>query len=262
MYSLLVDLLLTSGYNIIQFGLFIIIFINIQKYLKSNEPILISIDGNIGSGKSTLIEFLKNKCKNDKNISFLEEPVNLWISTIDDKNKNILEMFYEDKSRWSYIFQNFAFITRATILLNSIKENITYTFSKRKIIISERSVETDKNVFAKMLYDDDFMTNLEYIIYKTWYKTLFPEIKVKNVVYVRTLPEIAYKRMLNRQRKEEASVPKSYIQMVHKYHDEWLTNNESDYNICYLDGNKDMDNNNSTMDDHYDKIAVFIKSIN
>ena len=89
-----------------------------------------------------------------------------------------------------------------------------------------------------------------------------PEIKVKNVVYVRTLPEIAYKRMLNRQRKEEASVPKSYIQMVHKYHDEWLTNNESDYNICYLDGNKDMDNNNSTMDDHYDKIAVFIKSIN
>lgn len=261
----MIDLLLTSVYNVIQFGLAILIFINIQQYLNSNEPILISIDGNIGSGKSTLIDFLKNKCKNDKNISFLEEPVNLWISTIDNENKNILERFYEDKTRWSYTFQNFAFITRATILLNSIKQNITSKFSKRKIIISERSVETDKNVFAKMLYDDGFMTNLEYIIYKTWYKTLFPEIKVKNVIYVRTFPETAYKRMLNRNRKEESSVPKAYIQMVHKYHDTWLTDNDSGYNICYLDGNKDMDDNKDNdkiMNDHYDKIKVFIKSVN
>ena len=48
------------------------------------------------------------------------------MSVVDDDNKNILQMFYEDKTRWSYIFQNFAFITRATILLTSIKKNITY----------------------------------------------------------------------------------------------------------------------------------------
>lgn len=261
----MIDLLLTSGYYIIQIGFVITLFIHLLKFFfNSNEPILISIDGNIGSGKSTLIEFLKNKSNDDKNISFLEEPVDLWTSTTDNENKNILQRFYEDKTRWSYTFQNFAFITRAIILLNSIKQNTTYIFSKRKVIISERSVETDKNVFAKMLLDDGFMSNLEYILYKTWYKTLFPEIKVKNVIYVRTLPEIAYNRMQSRNRKEESTVPKSYIQMVHKYHDDWLTNNDSGYNICYLDGNKDMDDNknNDVMNDHYNKIKVFIQSVN
>ena len=171
-------------------------------------------------------------------------------------------MFYEDKNRWSYIFQNFAFITRATILLKAIKKNSTNIFSKKNIIISERSVETDKYVFAKMLNDDNHMNNLEYTIYKTWYDTLFPEIKVKNVIYVRTFPETAYNRMINRKRKEESSVPKSYIQMVHKYHDEWLTKNESGYNICYLDGNKDMNDDNNILNDHYEKILQFIQSIN
>lgn len=259
--SSIIDLSITIIYNAVILGLLAFFLTNILQYLKSNEPVLISIDGNIGSGKSTLIEHLKMKFKSNKNISFLEEPVSLWISTIDNENKNILEKFYEDKPRWSYTFQNFAFITRASLLLESIKKNMSYTTSKRNIIISERSVETDKNVFARMLYDDGFMSNLEYIIYKTWYKTLFPEIKVTNVIYVRTLPETAFKRMSSRNRKEESSVSKSYIQIVHKYHDEWLTNNKSNYNICYLDGNKDINEDIMIMDDYYNKILSFINSL-
>jgi len=257
----ILNLLFTIGYYII-ISLLVLMVFTLPSILKPIEPTLISIDGNIGSGKSTLIEFLKKKCKDNTNITFLEEPVNQWINTTDNNNKNVLQMFYEDKNRWSYIFQNFAFITRATILLKAIKMNSTNLLSKKKVIISERSVETDKYVFAKMLNDDNHMNNLEYTIYKTWYDTLFPEIKVKNVIYVRTFPETAYNRMTNRKRKEESSVPKSYIQMVHKYHDEWLTNNESGYNICYLDGNKDMDDYDNIMNDHYEKILQFIKSIN
>tara|TARA_B100000902_G_C27319999_1_gene923740 strand:- start:3328 stop:4113 length:786 start_codon:yes stop_codon:yes gene_type:complete len=261
MYSIL-DILFTLNYYVIAPAILAFTVYTLPYTLKHNEPTLISIDGNIGSGKSTLIEFLKKKCKDNTNITFLEEPVSQWINTTDNNNKNVLEMFYEDKNRWSYIFQNFAFITRATILLKAIKKNSTNIFSKKNIIISERSVETDKYVFAKMLNDDNHMNNLEYTIYKTWYDTLFPEIKVKNVIYVRTFPETAYNRMINRKRKEESSVPKSYIQMVHKYHDEWLTKNESGYNICYLDGNKDMNDDNNILNDHYEKILQFIQSIN
>ena len=68
-------------------------------FTKYKKPSIISIDGNIGSGKSTLIEYLKKNCKDNKNITFLEEPVNKWINTVDDNNKNVLEMFYEDKNR-------------------------------------------------------------------------------------------------------------------------------------------------------------------
>ena len=89
--SSIIDLSITIIYNAVILGLFAFFLTNILEYLKSNEPVLISIDGNIGSGKSTLIEHLKMKFKSNKNISFLEEPVSLWISTIDNENKNILE---------------------------------------------------------------------------------------------------------------------------------------------------------------------------
>jgi hypothetical protein len=43
-----------------------------------HPPRLVSIEGNIGSGKSTLIEKLKKKHQNNKKILFLQEPVGLW----------------------------------------------------------------------------------------------------------------------------------------------------------------------------------------
>ena len=92
-------------------------------FTKNKNPIVISIDGNIGSGKSTLISEMKKQMKDNKNIIFLQEPVNDWISLTDDKNDNILNKFYQDKDRWAYVFQNFAFITRARIMLDAIKEN-------------------------------------------------------------------------------------------------------------------------------------------
>lgn len=234
---------------------------NIYNYFSYNSPIIISIDGNIGSGKSTLINYLKFKYKTDQNITFIDEPVNQWIETVDQNNNNILQCFYNDKSRWSYTFQNFAFITRATMLINAINQNKTPFYSKRKILITERSVETDRNVFAKMLYDDKFMSELEYLIYKSWYNTLFPEIKVNNIIYIRTLPETAFNRMNTRNRQEEANVPKSYIQMVHRYHDDWLNNHNLNYNICYLDGNTDKERNFEIMTEYHDLIERFIYSL-
>ena len=110
----------------------------IFKFYNKNKIIVISVDGNIGSGKSTLVKYLKSKYKN---LYFLDEPVDEWVRIIDDNDENILHKFYNDKSRYSYLFQNFAFITRANILLNNIN-NLKNLLGK-KIIITERSVETD-----------------------------------------------------------------------------------------------------------------------
>ena len=44
---------------------------------------IISIEGNIGSGKSTVIHNLEQKLKDNKNYVFLREPVDIW-QTIKD----------------------------------------------------------------------------------------------------------------------------------------------------------------------------------
>lgn len=228
---------------------------------KKNKPIIISIDGNIGSGKSTLIQILQDELKNNNNIIFLQEPVSEWLQVTDGKT-NILNNFYTNKKRWSYTFQNFAFITRSHIMQNAIKYNMVGYFQKRKVIITERSTETDKNIFAKMLYDEGVMDELEYKLYNYWYDKLFDNnYKNNNIIYLRTTPLDAYNRINKRGRDEEKEIPIDYIQDVHKYHDDWLVNGTKNCNICYLDGTDDFQNNEKCKKNLVKSISVFINSI-
>ena len=230
-------------------------FLN-KLFVKNKLPLIISIDGNIGSGKTKLIEELKSELKENFNIIFLKEPLKDWNNLTDNENNNILNKFYNDKNRWSYTFQNFAFLTRAKILINAMQENKYNYFESQKIIITERSVESDKNVFVNMLYDEKYITDLEYNLYNKWYDYLYSEIKVKNIVYLRTLPETAYERMCKSYNKENL-ITKDYLQMIHKFHDDWLTKNNENYNICFLNGEKDSKNDMS----HIEKIKIFIETL-
>lgn len=46
-----------------------------NKLSKSVEPIVISLEGNIGAGKSLFFDKLKKHYENDSTICFLEEPI-------------------------------------------------------------------------------------------------------------------------------------------------------------------------------------------
>lgn len=82
---------------------------NIYNPAFMNNPIVISIEGNIGSGKSTLMNLLKTKVQSleflpNSQIMFLDEPVEEWKSINSDPSLNILQTFYEDPKRWAYSF--------------------------------------------------------------------------------------------------------------------------------------------------------------
>ena len=121
----------------------------------SSLPIILSIDGNIGSGKSTLYKDLQEYYKNHPDICFVPEPVDDWTNIVDGENTPILTNLYKDTKRYAFRFQMMAYISRLHLLRQKVKEN------KYKIIISERSVQTDRNVFARMLYDDGMIEHDE-----------------------------------------------------------------------------------------------------
>ena len=66
---------------------------------------IVSIEGNIGSGKSTLIKQL-NTDLNLKNVLFLPEPVDVWNEIKDTNGVTILEKYYINKSRYSFSFHH------------------------------------------------------------------------------------------------------------------------------------------------------------
>ena len=249
------------------FSFFQIIYLKMNKYIsnmKDSKDIIhvISIDGNIGSGKSTLIKILKKYFINDKDIYFVDEPVNEWINVSDHHNNNILDQFYKNKNRWSYTFQNFAFITRMhqlLLVLKQIKSEKTNK-SSHKFILSERSTETDKNVFAKMLYDSGDMDELEFCIYTYWYNKIIDDYpKIDNIIYLNTCPEVSYERIKTRDRAEENIIPQKYIEDVHKYHEKWLIG--SNLNVCKLNCSKDFESDESFQKVLIDEIKSFINNI-
>ena len=60
---------------------------------------IISVDGNIGSGKSTLVNHLREKYKDSEMVCFLDEPVDDWKKIVDEDGVDILSKFYGDTKK-------------------------------------------------------------------------------------------------------------------------------------------------------------------
>jgi deoxyadenosine/deoxycytidine kinase len=210
---------------------------------------LITIEGNIGSGKSTIVNKLKEKYGDNKRICFLQEPVDIWNSIRDEDENTILSLYYENQKEYAFSFQMMAYISRLELLKNAIDEGYEY-------IVSERSLETDKNVFAKMLYDDRKIKHVEYQIYMKWFnkfKNLFNE---ENIVYIRTEPHVSFNRV-NKRAREGENIPIEYLENCHKYHEEWIIKNEN-INCLLINGNEDIEKHPEIMEDWMTTIYEYI----
>lgn len=177
--------------------------------------IIYSIEGVIGSGKSTLVKMLKKYFEDDSTYYFLEEPVSIWETIKDSFGNTILSKFYADQKKYAFAFQMMAYISRIAILKKAIKDN------PDKIIISERSVFSDRNVFAKMLYDIGHIEDVEMQIYQKWFDEFIKDIPITGLIYVKATPETSHSRVLKRAREGE-DIPLSYLQTCHEYHEKWL----------------------------------------
>jgi len=211
--------------------------------------IIISIEGNIGSGKSTLVSELEKYFKDNNKIGFLQEPVDIWNTIKDENGTTILEKFYENNEKYAFQFQMMAYISRLSIMKNAIKQN------KYKYIITERSLYTDSNIFAKMLYDDKKISEIEYSIYKMWFEEFINDIPLTKIIYVKAEPQISLERVISRNRLGE-NIPLSYLQRCDNYHENWLS--QTDYDKLTLDGNNNIKTNPDIMIEWIKQIETFI----
>ena len=208
-------------------------------------PTVISIEGNIGSGKSTFVNLVKDyftsgvlniEGKDDTSksipILFLEEPVNIWNEVKDNSGNTILSLFYQDQKKWSFCFQMMAYISRLSLLKKTILEN------PNSIIITERSVLTDKFVFAQMLYDKKMINEIEFQIYLKWFDEFISEINIENIIYLNTNPNKCNERIIKRNRKGE-TISLDYLLECDRYHNLLC---EQFTNKLVINSNEDLNN--------------------
>lgn len=218
-------------------------------------PLILSLDGNIGSGKSSVMRYLEknlaNFCASKGNtckICFLQEPVSSWESICDANGKSIITHFYENNERYSFAFQVMAYTSRLSLLKEALKGDYD-------IIISERSIYTDKFVFAKSLYDCKKMNHIEYQIYLKMFNefsTIFKDLKI---VYIRTSPEICDLRVKTRGRLGE-TIPIQYLKDCHHYHEIWLNNPTAieEGLVLVINGNEETNTSQFIENTFYDEV--------
>jgi deoxyadenosine/deoxycytidine kinase len=210
---------------------------------------IIVVQGNIGSGKSTFVEKLKSRYSGRKDICFLQEPVNEWLTVKDKQGVNILENYYKDQTKYAFMFQMMAYISRLAMLKRAIESNL-YEY-----IITERCLNTDRNVFCKMLYDDGLIEDIGYQIYNKWFDEFNNFNTIDYVhVYLKTDPIVSKKRVDKRARVEE-TIPLEYLTKCHEYHDRWLLN--TDQKVVIIDSNQDIEIN-PNIDQWYNTVDYYL----
>jgi deoxyadenosine/deoxycytidine kinase len=117
-------------------------------------------------------------------------------------------------------------------------------------------VYTDSAVFAKMLFDDKKIEEIEYKIYLKWVNEFIADFPPAKFIYVRAEPEVSYQRVLHRGRQGE-TIPLDYLQNCHLYHDEWLFKTNTNP-LLVLDANVDINKNSQVLAKWMHDINCFI----
>lgn len=196
------------------------------------------IEGNIGTGKTSFLNQLikSNYFQSifpDKKIAYLLEPVDEWVKFKDNNGQNALDSFYKNKKKFSFSFQWLVFMTRMKKILNNMENDI---------LIIERSIFTDRNIFAQSLFESNEMSSLEWNIYINWFDWLVEKYNLPQAkfIYLRASPEVSFNRLMNRGRIEEKCIEFDYIKLLSEKHDNWLLNNP---NSIILDYNNNFEKN-------------------
>uniref|UniRef100_A0A1B6C1H1 Deoxynucleoside kinase domain-containing protein n=1 Tax=Clastoptera arizonana TaxID=38151 RepID=A0A1B6C1H1_9HEMI len=211
---------------------------------KKDQAFTVFVEGNIGSGKTS---FLQHFSKH--NVLLLAEPVEAWRNI---KGHNFLDLMYKDPMKWGLAFQS---IVQKTML------DLHLRTSHEPIKMMERSIFSARYVFVENLHRTQKLSSPDYTVLDEWFQWITKNLHIKGdlTVYLRTDPEVVYKRIKARARPEEAHVPLEYLKQLHLMHEDWLYHKVS-YScpapVIIVDANKDLPN----MLEEYKKCELEIAS--
>lgn len=203
------------------------------------QPIIVSVEAAIASGKSTLLERLKKHF--GQTVYIIPEPVELWQAIGGKQENNILRRFYDDQKRWSYAFQSYVFLTRVRAVEEAIAKLRAEGRLETTVIVVERSYYSDKETFGRMLRESGDLNDVEWEMYTTWWNILVAKApKFTGHVYMRTSLDTVMKRLKIRNRGEEEGLPREYQEQLIAKHEEWVVQRQRKVPICIVDADKDF----------------------
>ena len=170
----------------------------------------IAISGNIGAGKSTLVDFLSRTY----NIEPFYEP---------NEDNPYLPDFYQDMRRWAFHSQLY-FLSNKFRLHQQLDQ-------APGVVVLDRTIFEDAEIFATALRDMRRMDKRDWQTYWGFYQTILRAIQPPDLmIYLRCSMRTLRKRIRMRDRDMERDVPLSYLKRLERLYEQWI----ADYSMSDL----------------------------
>ncbi|XP_041975860.1 deoxynucleoside kinase isoform X2 [Aricia agestis] len=176
----------------------------------NTKPFTVLVEGNIGSGKTTFLEHFRQF----EDITLLTEPVEQWRNL---KGWNLLDLMYKDPAKWAMTFQ--AYVSMTMLDMHRLP-------TTTPVKLMERSLYSARYCFVEHMRRAGTLHPAQFAVLDEWFMFMqrTTNIDVDLIVYLKTTPSIVHERIKKRARSEEQCVPLSYIEELHKLHEDWLVN--------------------------------------
>jgi len=164
----------------------------------------IAIAGNIGTGKSSLVEFLTRTY----NIQPFYEP--------NDENPYLPD-FYRDMNRWAFHSQLY-FLSNKFRMHQQLEQH-------NGVVVLDRTIYEDAEIFATALHDMHKFTGRDWDTYWNFYQVIIATIRPPDLmIYLRCSMRTLRKRIRLRARDMEKDIPLAYLKRLESLYDAWLGN--------------------------------------
>lgn len=189
-------------------------------------PRVVFIEGNIGSGKSTLCAHLSREAKRTRpalRVRTVEEPLGEWVAPRTG-GKSALQLFYQDPGRWAFTLQALIAHTRDHTLRAEVRRA---TADGIDVLVFERSSLSD-DIFLPMLREAGHLTGAEAELLGLMGSAQRDFCRGLNpwIVYLRESPATCLARVEGRARPGEAGggsrLDLGYLERLHLRHDRLL----------------------------------------
>ena len=164
----------------------------------------IAIAGNMGVGKTSMVQFLCNTY----DLEAVYEPF---------MNNPYLTDFYKDMKEWAFHSQLY-FLTHKFRLHMELSQ-------QPKTVIQDRSIYEDAEIFCRNLYLRKQMSERDFQTYMELYNSMKAVLQPPDLmIYLRCSVRTIRKRIKQRGRASEKQVPVQYIRNLNKLYEDWIEN--------------------------------------
>ncbi len=162
----------------------------------------IAIAGNMGSGKSTLVEFLSRTY----DVQPFYEP--------NDENPYLAD-FYKDMKSWAF---------QSQLYFLSNKFRLHQELDRQSGVVAlDRTIFEDAEIFATALYQMRKINKRDWQTYQGFYSAILDAIRPPDLlIYLRCSMRPLRQRIRLRGRKMEKDVPLPYLKRLERLYEDWI----------------------------------------